>query len=276
MLKGKILIPVFFLFLSPNYSALSAEENATNFGYHDYAAVLKTYVNVKGGVDYRGLASIRSHLILFLDRAARLEKEIYEKWSDTEKIAYLLNIYNALTLKLIVDHIPIQKTTDEAPDTSIRQIPDAWDKTKFNAAGTLLSLNEIENDVLRVQFDEPRIHMALVCAAWGCPPLRQEPYLPQKLYEQLADQTKRFLKDPKKFKIDRKSGKLHLSQIFNWFGKDFLKSFGTEALFPGKSNIERAVLNFISGYIDPEDARYLKEGDYEIQYLDYDWTLNDQ
>lgn len=116
-----------------------------------------------------------------------------------------------------------------------------------------ITLDGIENDTLRANFNEPRIHMALVCAAMGCPPLRSEPYLAKKLDDQLNDQTIRFLGDPKRFHIDRDKETVYLSSIFKWFGNDFVNEYGADKKFSGYSESERAVLNFISSYVTPDD-----------------------
>ncbi len=139
------------------------------------------------------------------------------------------------------------------------------------------TLNGIEHSVLRAEFNEPRIHVALVCAAMGCPPLRNEPYLPDKLNDQLDNQAKKFLSSPAKFRIDRSAGKVYLSSIFKWFGADFVKTYGTDEGFAGHGQSERAVLNFISQYLQQEDApEYLRSGNYRIDYLEYDWSLNER
>jgi hypothetical protein len=139
-----------------------------------------------------------------------------------------------------------------------------------------MTLDEIEHNVLRKEFNEPRIHMALVCAAMGCPPLRTEPYEGAKLDQQLNDQARVFLANPKKFRLDRGQGKVYLSSIFRWFGGDFVKNYGTDKAFPGFSPEERAVLNFLSQYLPAGDRDYLLKGKYTIAYLDYDWSLNEQ
>jgi len=118
--------------------------------------------------------------------------------------------------------------------------------------------------------------MALVCAAMGCPPLRTEPYEGDKLDRQLNDQTRVFLANPQKFRLDRGQGKVYLSSIFKWFGGDFVNNFGTDKAFTGFSPDERAVLNFVSQYLAAGDRDYLLHGKYTLVYLDYDWSLNEQ
>ena len=116
--------------------------------------------------------------------------------------------------------------------------------------------------------------MALVCAAMGCPPLRNEPYLPAKLDVQLSDQSRRFLKAPEKFRLADKT--LYLSPIFKWFGKDFVADYGADKAFEGYGQSAAAVLSFIAGFVGPDVAGRLKQLPLEVKYSDYDWSLNQQ
>ncbi len=195
------------------------------------------------------------------------------------KVALWTNAYNALTLKAIIDHYPIKPGLISGiayPDDSIRQIPGVWDRLEFLVMDRRVTLNEIEHEILRPQFNEPRIHVALGCAAMGCPPLRPEPFTGERLDEQLDDQTRRFLGNPRQFRIDRERGVVYLSSIFQWFGEDFIPTYAPQEGFAGHSDKERTSLNFVSGYLPPEQAEYLRTGDYRIEYLDYDWSLNEQ
>jgi hypothetical protein len=251
----------------------------TSFNQDDYAHTLKSFVDDRGMVDYAGLKMDRGRLDSFLEEAARLDTATYRRWSDPEKIAFWINVYNGQTLKAIIDHYPIKPrfgTSLLYPKNSIRQIAGVWDKLQFTVQGATFTLNGIEHDTLRPGFDEPRIHLALVCAAMGCPPLRNEPFDGRRLDEQLDDQANRFLNDPQKFRIDRSQDKVYLSSILKWYGADFVKSFGTEGQFGRHSAVEKAVLNFKSGYLNQSDRDYLKSGDFAIEYIDYDWTLNQQ
>ncbi|RME78198.1 MAG: DUF547 domain-containing protein [Planctomycetota bacterium] len=210
---------------------------------------------------------------------ASQSKKEYKSWSLKEQLAFWINAYNGLTLKLIINHYPIQSSFFKSlayPKNSIRQISGAWDSITHDVMGEKLTLDTIEHKILRKYFHEPRIHMALVCAAMGCPPLRNEPYLPSKLDSQLDDQTKKFLSNNKKFKIDRKEKIVYLSAIFSWFGKDFVEKYGTKTKFKDHSEPERAVLNFISSYLSKDDKEFLEKEKYSISYFKYDWSLNEQ
>jgi hypothetical protein len=250
-----------------------------SFSYSHYKKVLKAYVDDQGLVDYTGLKADRQSLDAFAASVAALNRQVYEKWSESQKIAFLINAYNALTLVAIVDNYPIKSSFFRGlrfPKNSIRQIPGVWDKLLFTVMGRKMTLDGIEHDILRTKFNEPRIHMALVCAALGCPILRNKPYTGTNLDEQLEDQACGLLKDPKKFRIDRKNERVYLSSIFKWFGSDFLRIYGTDKKFSGFGKAERAVLNFVSNHIQPEKRDYLEKGEYSVEYLPYDWTLNEK
>jgi hypothetical protein len=173
---------------------------------------------------------------------------------------------NSLTLKAIIDESPIR---------NIKDIPGVW---RFNRHGFLQSeqtLDNIEHDILRANYTEPRIHAALVCAAVSCPYLRQEPFTGENLDAQLDDQVEIFLSRPEVLTIDQENNEVIISKIFDWFGQDWVPGFTPEMGFAGTEN-ERAVLNFISGYLDEEARTYLQAGDYTVTYSTYDWSLNQQ
>ncbi len=245
----------------------SAIASAKPFNYDDYAAVLKTYVSDRGLVDYKGLQANRQQLDAFNAAFAAVAPSTYSSWDEKQQIAFWINAYNAFTLQSIVDQNPLKK--------SIRDIPGVWKWRKFKIAGQSKTLDNIEHNTLRVDFNEPRIHVALVCAAISCPPLRNEPYRAEKLDAQLDDQVRKFLNSPHGFRIDQKEGRVYLSSIFKWFGKDWKQSYSAEDKFTGNAS-ERAVLNFVSNYLSPQDREYLAQGDYKISYLNYDWSLNQQ
>jgi hypothetical protein len=257
----------------------SQEQDAAVFDYSDYAAVLQKYVDDKGRVDYRGLKASPENLLAYMQAMSRLPRSRYEAWDDEAKIAFWLNAYNGLTLKAIIDNYPIKSSFFKSviyPKNSIRQINGVWDKLTFPVMGQQMTLDHIEHKVLRVRFNEPRIHMALVCAAMGCPPLRNEPYVGDRLDEQLDDQTRDFLGNPGKFRISRRRNRVYLSAIFKWFGEDFVKTYAPPADLGRHDKTESAVLNYVAGYLDEAEKRYILAGEYRIDYLDYDWSLNEQ
>lgn len=263
-------------------SAAAAEDSGGDFSYNDYSFVLKKYVNTRGMVDYAALKSNGSDyakLNGFVSSLGSLDRAVYDGRPTDHRIAFLINAYNAFVLKTIVDNYPIRPTILRStlyPENSIRQIRGVFSELKFRLMGTDVTLDDIEHRNLRVKFDEPRIHMALVCAAMGCPRLRAEPYYGARIDEQLDDQVRTFCSDSDKFRIDRETNEVHLSEIFKWFGEDFILKYGTDGKLEGFSEKERAVLNFIIENVNVRDAKYLSRGGYKIKYIKYDWTLNEK
>ncbi|MEL6881655.1 MAG: DUF547 domain-containing protein [Cyanobacteria bacterium J06607_10] len=247
-----------------NTEASNTERTANTAALAD---VLSTHVDEQGLVSYAELQANREQLDAYNASIQLIDQATYDSWREEEQIALLINAYNSLTLKSIIDESPIKD--------SIKDITGVW---RFKRHGLLQgqqTLNNIEHDILREDFNEPRIHAALVCAAISCPYLRQEPFTGEDLDAQLDDQVRIFISRPEAFEIDRANNEVKLSAIFDWFGGDWVASYGTDDGFAGNEG-ERAVLNFISGYLNEADSDFLQAGGYDISYSDYDWSLNRQ
>lgn len=240
-----IFLLISFVF---NYEISFSSDKFFDHSYSNYGTVLSKNVS-NGSVNYQNIKNNISKLDQFLSEASQVDKSVYGSWSEEEKLAFLINLYNAQTLKLITDNYPI---------ISIKDIGKPWDIDIVNLFGSKTSLNHLEHEVIRKEFNEPRIHFALVCAAKGCPILLNKPYLGSKLKKQLETSTTNFLKDSEKNYIDEDSKTLNLSPIFDWFNKDFAKKSGS-------------VAKFLKPYF-PEDAAI---ENYQIKYTNYDWSLND-
>lgn len=205
-----------------------------------------------GAVDYQGMKKDKAALETYLTALESVPKETYTGWSDQEKIAFWINAYNAYTVKLIVDNFPVKSIKDLSPFLGSVFNKSFIPLKKLHGAN--MSLNAIEHDTLRATFAEPRVHFALVCASKSCPPLRNEAYRGKDLNHQLDDQARVFLKDSTKNRYDPKSNTLHLSKIFDWFEEDFKKTKGS-------------VRDFVAQYLEvPKSV--------DLEYLDYDWSLN--
>ena len=249
--------------------------------YHGelWEVTLGEIVDDRGMVAYAQLKAHPIHLHAHVRSLAGLTRAEYDAWTKAEQIAFWINAYNALTLKLIIDHYPIEPglvAGEIYPASSIRQIPGAWTKVQFLVMGEKMTLDEIEHQQLRAVFAEPRIHVALVCAAMSCPPLRNERYVGAKLDAQFDDQARRFLAQPGNFRVDRDEGVIYLSSIFSWFGEDFTSAYMPLSGFGDHDPAVRAVLNYVSGYVSEADAEDLRAGQFAVDYLDYDWSLNQQ
>jgi uncharacterized membrane protein YdjX (TVP38/TMEM64 family) len=245
--------------------------NAESFdqSYAGFDALLKRFVS-DGRVDYNGLRSDPQALVRYLEDAAGVEKAHFNDWMESERLSFLINLYNAATLKLIVDHYPVRSIKKIG---SIFRGP--WDQRVVRLFGEVITLNNLEHDIIRKQYNEPRIHLALVCAAKGCPKLRSEAYVAERLDGQLDDQSRDYLSSPAGLHIDRGRQIVYFSSIFKWYGEDFITGYSPASEFSGLDQTERAVANFSSRYLSAPDRNYLKAGGYSVKYLDYDWSLNE-
>jgi hypothetical protein len=195
----------------------------------------------------------------YLNQLSSVKAEEFAGWNKNQKMAFLINAYNAFTIKLIIDHKPVK---------SIKKIggllSTPWKIRFIPLLGKELTLDEIEHERLRPVFKDPRIHFAVVCASVGCPRLQQEAFVPEKIEEQMDRATREFLKDQTRNKIEVKDSKtiLHLSNIFKWYAADF----------GGTSNLAGYVIPYSP--LSQEDKVKALRQESEIKYLDYDWNLN--
>lgn len=215
--------------------------------------LLKKYVSNTGLVDYKGIIKDKKSFEQYLDFLGKNEPQA--SWSKNEKMAYWINAYNAFTIKLIIDHYPVKSIKDIGPKNQIPFVNTPWQKKFIKIGGKTMKLDEIEHQILRKDFDDPRIHFALVCASISCPKLRNEAYEAGKLNQQLDDQAKAFLADKSKNVIT--PGSLKLSKYFDWYKRDFT----------GKTSL----IGYLNKY-----AQVKINNNASISYLDYNWALNEQ
>ena len=239
------------------------------------AHILETYVDEQGLVDYAGLKENQAKLDAYLKNVALLDPKTYAAWSEDEQLAFLINAYNAYTLKAIVERYPLEEQPRGSwfyPRNSIRQIPGVWDELKWTVMGREMTLDDIEHGTIRKDFDEPRIHAALVCAAMSCPPLRDEPFRGDTLDDQLADQMRKWINSDKNV-ITADRNRIDVSKIFSWYGGDFKDSSGIV------KDVSDKYAGFIAAmvpHVSKAEAEFLKRGGYRVGFMSYDWSLNDQ
>ena len=249
--------------------------------YASYNNLLNQYVK-DARVNYPGFIDSKAEFEKFLKTLGDVNESDFQGWTEEERLAFWINAYNAFTIKAIIDHYPIKRSFSlvgifYAPSNSILQIKGVWTKLQFRALGRMVTLDEIEHKILRKKFNEPRIHMAIVCASISCPDLRDEAYAASTLEEQLADASFNFVNNPEKgVYVDENSGRVKFSKIFKWFGDDFIASYSNKKLFNNYSLKENAVLSFTSDYLESEQTKeYLMSNKLKIGYLKYDWHLNE-
>ena len=263
----------------PAGQAGGSGEASSSHSHEQFDALLKSHVK-DGRVDYPAFLKDRVQLDAYIASLGTASPSGYEAWDESTKITFWINAYNAITLKVILDHYPIKRSGSPLglafPANSIRQIPGQWDKITHVVMGRPMTLNGIEHETLRKKFREPRIHMALVCAAKGCPPLRSEAYEGKRLSQQLDDQARIYLSSPVGFKLDKEGKTVALSSIFLWFGDDFLKAYGDPQEPRELTDKKRAVVAFASRYVSPDAQAFFKKGGYRLSFLGYDWSLNEK
>ncbi|MEZ0229132.1 MAG: DUF547 domain-containing protein [Planctomycetota bacterium] len=219
--------------------------------HSDLDALLKKYVDAQGLVDYKTWkAKDTAGLDAYLKKLAETKDE--DKLSKNERLAFLINAYNAITIKSVLDRYPTDSIKGKI-----------WTQQDWTVSGKKVSLDDIEHKMLR-KMGEPRIHFAIVCASKGCPYLRSGAYTADKIDEQLDEQVAKAFADPGKLKVDRASKTVHATPLFDWFGDDF-----------GASKAQR--LTWIAKRLkDPEDRKVALDSDASLKFLDWDWKLNER
>ncbi len=261
-----------------------AKSYAADFdhGFDNYNQLLAHVVQVSDDkkqtrVKYQQLVLKKDALERALSAFSSVTKSQYDGWNEQQQLSFLINAYNGYTLKLIVDNWEQFKQGDAQ---SIRDLgsffSSPWSKKFFNLLDKKHNLDDIEHEMIRQWFKEPRIHAALVCAAVSCPPLRNEAFTADNLNAQLDSQMHLFLADNSRNEIIVKGqqGEASLSSIFQWYREDFEKGQqGFSSLYD--------VLNMYSDALVDSDSNaqiqrdIIKKGNYPITFKDYDWRLND-
>lgn len=242
-------------FWVPKTSMAFAETKTQNSPNHaQWDALLKKHVNQEGLVNYKGFIKDKQQLESYL-KLLQTKTPDPKSWNKEEQLAFWINAYNAYTVKLIIDNYPLKSIQELDSKVAAPTAKSIWDHKFIPLLGKKMSLNMIEHDILRKEFNEPRIHFAINCASISCPVLLNEAFTASKLERQLDKQTNRFINDPSKNKLSAKSPKV--SSIFNWFGDDFKKN--------------ESLIHFLNRYakvkIDPNAT---------LTFLAYNWDLNEQ
>ena len=240
--------------------------------HKDWDNVLKDHV-ADGLVDYKAVSK-DLRFSRYLGALADVQAAELKTWTRDQQMAYWINAYNAYTMKAILDHYPIRRTTFKGrlyPDNSIRQIEGVWDELRFQAGGQKVTLNEIEHGILRKDFADPRIHVALVCASIGCPHLQRYAFVADTLDEQLTAASKAFVENPLQVRLDLGEGVLYLSKILDWYGEDFPAATSTKS-YGGASG----PVAWVAKHLHPIKAQAITGTTLDVKWISYDWTLNEK
>ena len=222
-----------------------------------------------GLVDYEGLKADRADLDRYLERLGEVAPMDLTHATRDDRLAFWINAYNACVLRLVIDHYPLAgpqrangaSEKHPASPPSIRQIPHTWTAPFCRVARRDRSLDGIESGILR-PIGDPRIHFALSCAARGCPALADQAYRADRLDEQLDRAVRRFVADPRQCHLEPgEPPVLHINKFLDWYKEDFGGATGLVA--------------FLRRYVPRRELASLRPGAVRVEYLDFDWSLNE-
>ena len=258
-------------------AALAASAQSFDHSHAAFTALLKMHVVVVDGgkaskLKYPELKKDRLRLQYYLDTLSKVSETEFNAWSKPQRMAFLINAYNGYTLELILQNYPVKSIKDIGGVFDNR-----WKRKFFKLFGQDFFLDRIEHDTLRKPgaYNEVRVHYAINCAAIGCPALREEAFVADRLDEQLEQQAVRFLSDRARNRFA--GGKLQVSMIFNWFKDDWA---GGYTGFDGNTPAIKSREDYFARYAkvladDPVDQQAIASGKASISHLDYDWSLNE-
>jgi hypothetical protein len=219
-------------------------------------------------VDYAGFAQDRARLKAVLDEYQKVTRSEFDKWTKPQQQAFLMNAYNAFTIEKILTRYPDIKSIKDFGTV----FGNPWKDKFFTLFGQPASLDMIEHEILRKEgvYDDPRVHVAVVCASIGCPALRVDAFKPGKLDAQLEESMMRFLGDDTRNRYNQQTRKLEISRIFDWYGKDFEKGH------KGYTSVKATMAKY-ADYVArrEEDRDAVRKQKADVAFLEYDWALND-
>jgi hypothetical protein len=254
-------------FLAVLLLAASTLAAALDHSHAAWDALLKKHVRYAADgnasrVDYAGFARERAALKAVLADYSKVA------WSKPQQQAFLYNAYNAFTIEKVLTRYP-----------NIRSIRDfgtvfgnPWKDKFFTLFGQPSYLDQIEHEILRKEglYDDPRVHVAVVCASIGCPMLRNEAFVAERLEAQLEDAMRRFMSDRSRNRYNPQAKRLEVSRIFDWYGKDF------ERGHRGYTSLRATFARHADLLADrPADRAAIRDPNVEVAFLEYDWALND-
>ena len=250
---------------------------------HSHAAwttlVKRHVVLVDGGkaslVNYAAFAQDRAALKTYLATLSGVTGAEFTAWSKPQQMAFLINAYNAFTVEKILTRYPrLQSIRDFGT-----VFGNPWKDPFISLLGQPSTLDQIEHERLRKPgaYDDPRVHFAVNCASIGCPMLREEAYVADRLGAQLEEQTRRFLSDRSRNRYNPDSGRLEVSKIYDWFKEDWQSGYrGFDGKTPPIASREAWFARYAALLADtPEGRMAVADGKAQLVFLEYDWTLND-
>ena len=252
--------------------ATAQEDPAGEARRKTFDEFLDLYVR-DGYVYYRALRSERSRFDAYVNSLSGVQ---IDALSRDEQVAFWLNAYNALVLRTVIDHYPIQGRSPDYPPKSIRQIPGAFERLPHRVAGRTLTLDQIEQTVLPT-FHDPRVYLALGRGSVGGGRLRSEAFAPSRLEAQLTEVANECAGRSECIQIDRQNNRVVVSAIFSWREQEFAAAYGglAPAAIANRSPIERAVLALVEPKLLTTEREFLEKNQFQVSYKPFDWLLND-
>ena len=253
--------------------AASATHAQLDHAHKAWDALLKKHVRyVQEGnasrVDYAGFARDRAQLKAVLDDYQKVARADFDRWTKPQQQAFLFNAYNAFTIEKVLTRYPNIKSIRDFGTV----FGNPWKDKFFTLFGQPSFLDQVEHEILRKEglYDDPRVHVAVVCASIGCPMLRNEAFTADRLEGQLEDAMRRFMSDRTRNRYNAQAKRLEISKIFDWYGKDF------ERGHKGFASVKGTAARYADLLADaPADRETVKAQAAEVSFLDYDWALND-
>ncbi|MEE2641391.1 MAG: DUF547 domain-containing protein [Planctomycetota bacterium] len=233
------------------------QPDASGVDHNLWDYLLKSYVE-NGLIDYEGIK--RDYLFkIYLQQLGAANFDTLA--NDDEKLALHCNAYNAFVINGVINH----RISDSVTDFSHNNLG-FFDQKEHLLGNRTLSLNELEHQIIRPTYREPRIHMALVCAARSCPAIRAEAYMGDRVRKQLEDQARLFANNTRHVRLDPSGKRIQVNSILKWYGEDWKTAGG--------------YLNWIAQRVESPllKAKLLEaaEKKIEVSFLKYDWSLNGQ
>ncbi len=250
-----------------------ARAQAFDHGHGAWTALLKKHVVLlRGGqaaqLDYAGVAAERAALQAYLGTLSAVPEPAFRAFGRPQQMAFLTNAYNAFTVALVLTRYPALKSIKDLG--SLLQSP--WKPKTVPLFGGKVSLDDIEHGMLRApgRYDDPRVHFGVNCASIGCPALREEAFVAERLDAQLDAQALRFLSDRSRNRYNAAPSRLEVSKIFDWFGDDFRQGHRGITSLPAFLARHADVLADV-----PAGRERIRAQQVPVTFADYDWALND-
>ena len=249
---------------------LSSVAAYADFNHQSWDSLLNKHVTMTNGgkasvVNYAGMKADSSKLTSYLDATSKVSQSEFNRWDKNEQLAFLINVYNAGTVDLVLTKYPNIKSIKDIGGT----FGSPWKQKFIPLLGKTRSLDEIEHTLIRgsKRYNDPRIHFAVNCASIGCPALQDDAFTGKGLDGQLEQATSKFLADSSRNSL--KGNTLSVSPIFKWYKEDFATNWRST------NDLEGFLGRYSSSLgLSKSQTADLKQGKIKISYTDYNWNLN--